>query len=453
MAGFAQFSFFDRPQPFSKHSLAAYRNFLMAKYETYAGKVTVRSRPYYLIVDPCDACQLRCPTCPTGVDNQNRLDRQSQTPFRMRRSAMSVEMFDAVLDELGDALFVILFYNFGEPLNNKSLPDFVRKATARGIETEVHTHLSLRLTDAYIDDLLQAGLTSLNVSIDGFSQATYQRHRVGGNLALVKENLERFVRARGRLHLSTHIIFNWLTFAFNEHEIPEAAAYSTALGIAFNPREAFINDPEWLPSHRKDQLPWAVPEELRLRPEVDVGWSPELPSPPRERSPSACGWHYGYSVVQPGGQLAPCCAVSQEVHDMGTIEPGRTSFGDIWNGDSYRRARAHFAGDPSEHANATSALCTRCPWPPFIPHLYSLNDARVFGGFHKVMHGADPDLVEAFDQICRLRYGASVTEFCTNPRIAADFLFVGHEDAASTAGFVRFVETHLLTPMAVGADG
>ena len=109
------------------------------------------------------------------------------------------DLFDALLDELGEYLFLIMFYNYGEPLLNKNLPDFIRKAAARNIETEVHTNLSLPLSDQQVEELLGSGLNYLNASIDGFSQETYQIHRVGGNLDLVKRNLERLVATRDRL--------------------------------------------------------------------------------------------------------------------------------------------------------------------------------------------------------------------------------------------------------------
>lgn len=442
MAGFENSSY-GRPQRFPKRDHAAYRNFLRAKYEAYTGQVEVTSRPYYLVVDPCDACSLRCPTCPTGIENENRRERRPIAPFRQKRSLMGADLLDSILEELGDRLFLILFYNFGEPLQNKQLPEFVRKATARGIEADIHTHLSLVLTDQYIEDLLSAGLSSLNVSIDGFSQETYQKHRAGGNLDLVRSNLERFVRARDRLGLTTNIVYNWLVFSFNEHEIPAAREYCQSLGITLNPREAFIDDPAWLPSYRKGEVPWTVPEEVQLRPGQPLGWAPPLPSAPLERWPSSCGWHYGYSVVQPAGDVAPCCAVSQQAYDMGNMVPGKVSFGDVWNGDAFRNVRAHFAGKSAAPPSSESPLCIRCPWPQFIQQLFSINDAKVIAGFHEVAADADPLMVEAFDLFTQIRYGVTTEAFSRSSGVPGDYLFVGNEGVKATAAFVNFVRTYL----------
>lgn len=434
----------NRPKPFPQRNPIAYRNFLRAKYEAYTGQVTVTSRPYYLAVDPCDACNLRCPTCPTGIENESRRGELPILPFRRKRSVMAPELFDCVLDELGDFLFIILFYNFGEPTSNKQLPSFVEKATARGIATEVHSNLSLPLTDEYIENLLRSGLSYLYASIDGFSQETYEKHRRGGNLALVLRNLERFAATRDRLGLSTEIVFNFLRFSFNEHEIPDAARYSESIGVGFIPREAFVNDPGWLPSHRTEDRPWEVPKEVQLGPDMGLTWMPAMPGVSKEGWPSSCGWHYGYSVVQPGGELAPCCAVPWESFDMGRIDPGKVSFGDVWNNDSYREARAHFAaGRPDTESNSASPLCTRCPWPRWVLQLYSMNDSKVIGAFHEAAKGADPAMARAFDLFCQVRFGVTTDEFCQSSHFPSDYVFAGKEDPVGTAAFVEFMRGNL----------
>ena len=54
---------------FQKANRTAYLNFLHSKYEMMTGEVLVKSYPYYMGLDPTSICQLRCPSCPTGVEN------------------------------------------------------------------------------------------------------------------------------------------------------------------------------------------------------------------------------------------------------------------------------------------------------------------------------------------------------------------------------------------------
>ncbi len=84
---------------FKKTNREAYANFLRAKYDAYTGASTVRSYPYYLCLDPCDICQLRCPTCPTGIENESRRRGESNLiSYRGQRAMMTSELFDALLE-------------------------------------------------------------------------------------------------------------------------------------------------------------------------------------------------------------------------------------------------------------------------------------------------------------------------------------------------------------------
>jgi MoaA/NifB/PqqE/SkfB family radical SAM enzyme len=424
---------------FRKTNRAAYVNYLRAKYETYIGATDVRAYPFVLCVDPSDKCQLRCPTCPTGIENESRRQKDSHPLiFRSERVTLTPDLVASLLDEIGEYLFLINFYNYGEPLLNKQLPSFIRRATASDIATEVHTNLSLPLSDQFIEELLTAGLGHLQASIDGFTQETYQVHRVGGDLALVKRNLERFVEARNRLGLETEISYNFLVFSFNEHELEATRAYCRDLGINFNDRDAFVDDPSWLPSYRRQEKPWPLPEAARLKRDKVVGWSP-MPSVEAGRCPPACAWHHGFSVVSASGAVAPCCAPARDRDDFGTVSAGRTRFADVWNNDLFRASRAAFSDAPVPGLEGVETICTKCPYPTFLQHLYSVHDANVMIQYAKALGGADALLDEAFDRLSRIRTGFSLQELAARGGIGSvDDLFVGHEGKDTTQDFVDF---------------
>jgi MoaA/NifB/PqqE/SkfB family radical SAM enzyme len=436
-----------------KANRSAYTNYLLAKYETYVGETDVRAYPYFLCLDPSDKCQLRCPTCPTGIENESRRDKSGPSRiFRAERSVLTEDVFSALIDELGEYLFLINFYNYGEPLLNKSLPRFIRRASALDIDTEIHTNLSLPLSDAFIEELLTSGLGHLQASIDGFSQETYERHRVGGDLGLVKRNLERIVAARTRLALSTHISYNFLVFSFNEHELYAARAWAEQLGIDFNDRDAFVDDAGWLPSYRRHEKAVPIPESIRFKDDVDEGWSP-MPVLDEARCPPACGWHHGFSVVTAGGAVSPCCAVAKDRDDFGVVVPGSTRFADVWNNDKFRASRASFAGTRIAGLESLETICTKCPYPAFLQHLYAVYDAQILVQFAERFSGTDPALERGFDLLSRTRAGLPLDELRQLGRIPSrDELFIGHENRADTREFVAYFRqtvAPLLTEKAV----
>ena len=432
--------------PFQKTGRDAYVNFLRSKYDMYTGELLNSSYPYYLTLEPSDKCQLRCPTCVTGIENETRRGDGDTWVFRDRRSNLSHELLDSLLDEFGKYIFLIVFYNFGEPLLNKELPSIIRKAKTFDIETDINTNLSLPLADERIEDLLTSGLDYLYASIDGFTQETYQTHRVGGDLELVKTNLERIVRIRDTNRLSTSITFNFLVFSFNEHEIPSARRYCEDLGIHFNARDAIIHDPTWLPSYRRHETPKTLPEAVSLPPEfsfrrdgTNLAWSP-LPDT-QDSKPPRCSWHYGYSAISATGMVSPCCAVPDQKNDFGHVIPGSVSFADIWNNASFRRSRSDFSRRATQGLDPT--VCTRCPVPKFVHHMYSLHDYKVIAQADSLFRNSDPVLMEAFDSFSRSRYGVPASSLCPNGRLQQPEAFFGTETPEDNSAFVEFCRDNL----------
>ena len=47
-------------------------NLVRVEYERLRRKVRVDAHPYLLIIDPCNFCNLRCPLCPTGLNDLGR---------------------------------------------------------------------------------------------------------------------------------------------------------------------------------------------------------------------------------------------------------------------------------------------------------------------------------------------------------------------------------------------
>ncbi len=431
-------------QPFQKTNRSAFLNFLRSKYEMYTGKLHVQSYPYYLTLEPSDKCQLRCPTCVTGIENESRI-RHGDNPFiaRDNRYKLSHDLLDALLDEMGEYIFLIVFYNFGEPLLHKDLPNIIRKVKAYNIETDINTNLSLPLSDERIEDLLTSGIDYISASIDGFSQETYQIHRVGGDFELAKSNLEKLAKARDRLKLKTIITFNFLVFSHNEHEVSAAQQYSKELGIHFNGREAFIHDPTWLPSHRKHEAPLPVPEEAQLPPEFSyrdhgktLAWSP-LPRV-QESKPPRCSWHYGYTAISAGGQVTPCCAVPNQKNDFGTF--GTQSFSAIWNNSYFRKSRSDFSPEELPELTHLETVCTQCPVDKFIHHMYSLHDFRVIAQFNQVLGDLDPVLKQAFELLCQSRYKTSIQELFPDGAFQVPARLFGPEEDQDIAKFVQFYE-------------
>ncbi len=315
---------------------AAFENFLLAHHERHTGVVQVQSRPFMLLLDPASTCQLQCPMCPTGLENARQMP-EGRKRYR-RRTLLGRELFDAVLAELGDTLFFVHLYNWGEPLLNRDLTYFISALAERGIATDTNTNLSLQLSDEAIDALVRSGIDRIEASIDGFSQESYGRYRIKGRFELARDNLVRLARARDRLGSPLEVVWNYLVFRFNEHEIEQARAFCAAHGIEFVRREASLSPElrdEFLPTYREGEALGGFNERCA---------EPFVPAEIEARSAGSCAWHYWYSVVNADGSVSPCCAPWEDDWDMGMVSAGGTAFGEVWNNGLFQHARADVAG-------------------------------------------------------------------------------------------------------------
>jgi radical SAM protein with 4Fe4S-binding SPASM domain len=344
----------------------ALANYLLVELEMGLGRTRMLGRPYWLTVDPTNHCQLRCPFCPTGAGRNVR-----------PKSSMRLEDFRRILDMLGPCLIHIDFMNWGEPLLNRETFAMVAEAKRRGIDTMISTNLNA-LADDGARKLVSSGLDRLVVSADGLSQETYSRYRVGGDYPRLLANLRAVAAEKRRSgSLTPRIVWQFLVFRHNEHEIDSVRATALAEGadevgitpanMPFKPgirenwlptrREYSLYDPETFP----DSPPWHWDEAKAkgdgLPPAVDV----EVYAEGLGQGRSLCNWPWAGLAVNPDGSVSPCCSIEEQEYDFGNIF--QTRFRELWNNELYRKARGHVLGYVNRKArnvpNSRHA-CERC---------------------------------------------------------------------------------------------
>src|SRR5205823_6117091 len=153
--------------------------------------------PVLLKVDISPLCNLHCTICvharPIG-DRTAELDAQ-----RFRASdKMSVKAFTALADEVAGKTAAVSLYYLGDPIVHPHLEEICRVASSRGLNSHISTNFSVPLSDDRVVRLVETGLTHLTVCVDGLSQDTYNRTRVGGRIDVVLNNLGRLLEYRTR---------------------------------------------------------------------------------------------------------------------------------------------------------------------------------------------------------------------------------------------------------------
>lgn len=309
-------------------------NLALTEAEYRLRRTRVHGRPYVLVVDPTNVCNLRCPLCPTGLMQRGR-----------KGGLMPWETFTRAIDAAAPWAYKVNLFNWGEPLLHTHLFDMVRYARSKNLGTSLSTNLSIALTDERIDDLVTSGLEYVCLSIDGTTQEVYATYRKRGNLELVMANLRRIVERRNALGSRTPVLeWQFIPMKHNEHQVEDARRLAAEIGV-----DVFRCIPVGLPFDAADA------ENLARQ------WFPvsaresgvEMSS--NEQAKTACYFLYRYLVVNPDGRTSPCCVVSGERNDFGDLHDG--DYGAMWNNDMYRSGRALYRRG-AEPEKAT--VCERC---------------------------------------------------------------------------------------------
>jgi pyruvate-formate lyase-activating enzyme len=282
--------------------------------------VIVHSKPYILFVEPLYYCNLECPLC----------DRQVFPDARTGDAGkLSLEIYDRVLDELGDYLFQCQIFGQGEPLMNWKLTrEVIERTHDRGIFTELSTNCTL--LDAHVaEELADCGLDYLVCAIDGISQETYEIYRVGGRFDDAIAGLRYVVEARRRRGSALQIEWQFLVHAHNCHEVPAARQMAAELGVPL--RVAPLRGMEWDAALQEYWLPKTGP------------WAHEFDtSRPLNDFPCYFLWR---SLVLNSNNKVARCLIYQNASQYADLRLGSAM--DAYNHSSVQQARRLFRQEAS----------------------------------------------------------------------------------------------------------
>ncbi len=174
--------------------------------------------PTHLQIEPSNLCNLKCSFCPVTMG----MDRPSGN--------MDFDVFKKLIDETGNYVFIILFWDWGEPFLNPRAYDMIAYAKKKKIKIISSTNGHVFAKQDHAEKLVLSGIDAIIFAVDGITQKTYQTYRGKGNLETVITGIRNVARIKKELNSETPLInFRFLTMRHNEHEIhilKEFAEYS-----------------------------------------------------------------------------------------------------------------------------------------------------------------------------------------------------------------------------------
>lgn len=290
--------------------------------------------PVRLWIEPTNVCNLRCIMCPTG---QGR----THNPGRM-----SLDLYRRIVDEAAAFAIDINLFGRGEAFLHPDLPEFVRYAHAKGLNTRLETNATM-LTPEKSEEVIRAGLDFISFSFDGYTKGTYESIRRGADFDKTLDNVTRFLQIKKTLrsrkpYVSVQFIKTpkFLEGASKSSEERFKAVFS---GLP-------VNTYRYVTPHRyTGEIDEAVTgttygyveKKKRLGLLIRIRYTP-------------CPYPWFSAHILWDGTVTPCCMDFHTGCVLGSVS--RTTIRDIWNGEAMVALRekigtGNYRGVP---------LCSRC---------------------------------------------------------------------------------------------
>ncbi len=331
-------NFFDDLNKYSipTINLKKIKNLLIAKLEKKDNKTKLTSKPYRVIVDPTNACNLGCPLCPTGLGASERTKRM-----------LKFEDYKKIVDEIEDYCIEIHLYNWGEPTLNKKLIEMLQYAKSKNIWSRISSNLSMKFKDGYLESFIKSGLNLLHIDIDGLDQNVYVKYRRKGDLNIVIENLKKILDLKKKFNLDEpKIEIAMLAMRHNEHQHEDFLKFGRDLKVDEVKMHKIQHNPnmdeKWLP--KNTDMIYKTYEGGEAS--STSGSDSEL---------KQCNWPWTGIVINPDGGVNPCCIIDDPKSDFSNVK--EHSIATIWNSPQYISSRSEF-GDQKEITKKT--ICNVC---------------------------------------------------------------------------------------------
>ena len=263
-----------------------------------AGERTTYGIPLAVLAELTHRCPLQCPYCSNPLE------------LEVASKELTTAEWCKVMDELAEIGVLQIHFSGGEPTVRKDLTELVRHATEVGLYSNLITS-AVMLSKARLQELADAGLSHLQISVQGAEEALADR--VGG---FKNGHAKKLEAARWTREVGLPLTINAVMHRQNLHQLPQIIDMAVALD-ADRLEVANVQYYGWALKNRESLIPsFAQVEETnrvvadaqdRLAGVLDIDYV--VPDYYAQR-PKQCmgGWGRQFFNISPAGKVLPCHA-------------------------------------------------------------------------------------------------------------------------------------------------
>ncbi len=305
--------------------------------------------PLEMQIEPSSVCNLSCKMCNVR-ENQD-----------LKGGLLKKNLFEKLLGEFRN-LKSINFTGMGEGLVNKDLSGLIEIAKEKKIGTMFITNAQL-LNLKNIDLLIKSGLDKICISMESGEPSSYEKFRLGAKFEILKWNVELLNKVIKKSKCNLQVVINTVLLSHNlknpihlEKIIDFAYVNDIKLITLQFPHDVFTFGLENYFGKDKNKL-IKIFDFLKNYSE-ERGITISFPS--LDVKKGSCYYPWVYPQVTAGGELLPCCIISQFgsykeiIKEFSFGNVFEKSFWEAWNSSKavlFRRSLQK--GKPNEY-------CRRC---------------------------------------------------------------------------------------------
>ena len=288
-----------------------------------------------------NTCNLKCVMCPY---HSPAIKATHKTNFFQGNRAMSWEMMERFARDCAAFGTSVLIGSVEEPLLHPQIVDFVRLCRQQGVPGVHITTNGQLLSEEFSRSLLEAGVTSLDVSLDATDTETYRRIR-GSDFDRVEANINTFLHLRDRLKIPCHVR---TSFVRNSDIPPDAEEQFQRRWLAKVDSVYLLNVAEYKEANiRLSQTNEKARDLVQYYLQQSQGRWP-------------CAFPFTEMAVLPDGRIYYCIETlfrlgfDGETESMGDYH--RQTLPEIWQGEVFQRLRR----DLIRHSLQDRPACQAC---------------------------------------------------------------------------------------------
>jgi radical SAM protein with 4Fe4S-binding SPASM domain len=289
---------------------------------------SVLNFPRFFEIETVNACNARCTMC-TINDWE-----------KVKDVMMSDTLYAKFVDEVAEYaewVDTVCLNRDGEPTLDKKLPQRVRMLKDVGIKKVTFATNAQLLVPKLVNQLIDARLDDIMISIDGITKNTYEAIRLRLNYDVVLENILSLIRIRNERNSPMSIRIRMVLMESNQHEFEEWSSF-------WNSKISEQDDVYAKPAHT-----WG--NQLVGEAEDTIAKYADKP----------CIFPFSSMVIQVDGKV-PMCNIDYNVKElMGDFS--NHSIKEIWNGEDFTKVRSFHANQQRNKIQ----MCRGCSiWTPEI---------------------------------------------------------------------------------------